>query len=80
MKIEQLADEAKLSYAERRDHLRQLEEAIANGRSKRPASDLDMRRSRLPAARAIAVALKLLAERRAELPADLVAAIEGDAA
>ena len=80
MKLDQIADEAKLFYHERRDQLAQLETAIASGRSKRPASDLDMRRSRLPSARAVARALWLLRTRREELPADLLAQIERDEA
>lgn len=80
MKLAQIADEAKLFHAERRDHLRLLEEAIRNGRSKRPASDLQARLGRLPAAKSIAHALAVIARRRDELPADLVAEIEKDEA
>ena len=77
MKLDQIAHEASLFLSERRDTLNNLEEAIRNGRSKRPATDLESRRSRLPAARAVAHALVMIARRRDELPADLVDAIEG---
>lgn len=80
MTLAQIADEAKLFYRERRDQVAQLETAIASGRSKRPASDLELRRGRLPAARAVARALALIAQRRDELPADLIAEIEKDEA
>lgn len=78
MKLDQIADEASLFYSERRDQVRALEEAIRNGRSKRPLTDLESRRGRLPAANKIAHALFLIAQRRDELPADLVAEIERD--
>lgn len=78
MRLDQIADEAKLFYAERRDNLRALEEAIRNGRSKRPVTDLESRRGRLPAAKSVARAMLLIAQRRDELPADLVADIERD--
>lgn len=80
MKLVQIADEASLFLSERRDQVRNLEEAIRSGRSKRPLTDLESRRSRLPAARKIARALFLIAQRRDELPADLVAEIEKDEA
>ena len=80
MKLAQLADEAELFYRERRDHLRQLEDAIASGKSKRPASDLESRRSRLPAAKAVARALKHLVHHSNALPPDVVALIEKDEA
>jgi hypothetical protein len=79
VKLSQIADEAKLFYHERRGSLRQLEEAIASGRSKRPAADLEMRRSRLPAARRIAETLMALDDRKHLLPAELLAEIEKDA-
>lgn len=78
MKLVQIADEASLFFSERRDQVRALEEAIRNGRSKRPVADLESRRGRLPAAKKIARALFLIAQRRDELPADLVAEIERD--
>lgn len=80
MNIAQIADEAKLFYAERRDHVAQLESAIAAGKSKRPIADLESRRGRLVAARAIARALRVIAHCRNELPAGLLAEIERDEA
>ncbi|MCB1537351.1 MAG: hypothetical protein KDJ44_22245 [Rhodoblastus sp.] len=80
MKLAQIADEASLFFSERRDTVRNLEEAIRTGRSKRPLTDLESRRGRVPAAKKIARALVLIAKRRADLPADLVAEIERDEA
>ncbi len=79
MNLRNLADEAELYFHERRDALDALERAIAHGRSKRPLSDLQSRRGRLPAAAAIARALRAIADRAGDLPPDLLAFIERDA-
>ena len=79
MKIEHLADEALMRLNEHTDRCNALDRAIAIGRSKMPASELASRRARLPVDAAIARALRLIARRRSELTADLLAAIESDA-
>lgn len=80
MKLDDLAAQAHMRLREREDQCDALERAISAGRTKRPLSELDMRRARLPVDLAIARALRLIAQRRADLPADLVTMIEGECA
>jgi hypothetical protein len=78
--LSQIADEAKLFYHERRDALRQAEEAVSRGRSKMTSEEIRKRQSRLPAARKIAETLMTLADHKDTLPPALLAEIERDEA
>ncbi|MGD0564518.1 MAG: hypothetical protein ABSA66_15685 [Roseiarcus sp.] len=79
MNIADLADEAQLISTEREQHAANLERAILAGHVKRPIADVGMMRSRHPAMRAVARALKLMLAWRERLPSEFIAEVERDA-